>query len=122
MKASSLTSSLLARKGRAHPATLLVPTELEPLATSARTAPRAGSDRAGPAKLTVRLDRDRHSKLKLAALHLNMSAQELMTRALDAHLARVVPEAIQSGCTCLARLETEGCGDFETCATRDGNA
>jgi hypothetical protein len=52
---------------------------------SARRAPTAGSERR--AAFTLRLDRERHLKLRLAATIRGMSAQALVTEALDALLA-----------------------------------
>jgi hypothetical protein len=43
-------------------------------------------------KLSLRLDRVRHFRLKLVAYHLGISAQELMTRALDNYIEQVAPE------------------------------
>lgn len=47
-------------------------------------------------KLSVRIDSSRHMKLKLAAIHLGMTAQELITRALDRYLESVPPELAQT--------------------------
>jgi hypothetical protein len=43
-------------------------------------------------KLSLRLDRVRHFRLKLVAYHLGISAQELLTRALDGYIEQVAPE------------------------------
>jgi hypothetical protein len=43
-------------------------------------------------KLSLRLDRVRHFRLKLVAYHLGISAQELMTRALENYIEQVAPE------------------------------
>lgn len=43
-------------------------------------------------KLSLRLDRVRHFRMKLTAYHLGISAQELMTRALDSYIENVAPE------------------------------
>ncbi len=56
------------------------------------TAPRA--------KLSVRLDSERHLRLKLAAAHLQRSSQTIMLEALDAYLAEAAP-AIGGNCVCL---------------------
>lgn len=52
------------------------------------------------AKLSVRLDPDRHLRLKLAAAHLQRSSQTIMLEALDAYLAKAAP-AIGGNCVCL---------------------
>ena len=135
MKAASLSSSLLARKGTAAPADLSVipaahrhtvrvegakPSSSTdrpdpPKATGKRsTGERAADGRpprcaqvttAATAKFTLRLDRKRHLKLKLLAAHLHLSAQELLVDALDAYLDQRIPEAIRNNCGCLAQLE-----------------
>jgi hypothetical protein len=43
-------------------------------------------------KLSLRLDRVRHFRLKLVAYHLGISAQELLTRALENYIEQVAPE------------------------------
>lgn len=45
-------------------------------------------DDLGRVKMSLRLDEKRHLMLKLAAAHLNNSAQELMVRALDDYLKK----------------------------------
>jgi hypothetical protein len=52
------------------------------------------------AKLSVRLDQERHLRLKLAAAHLRRSSQTIMLEALDEYLAKVAP-AIGGDCACL---------------------
>ena len=109
MKPAALTSSLLARKGGATPAFPLIPSLGEnhphhrPVARPG--LPVRTDDSPTIAKLTLRLDRERHLKLKLAAAHLRMSAQEILTKALDQHLDDVIPTCIEDDCKCLARLE-----------------
>ncbi len=43
-------------------------------------------------KLSLRLDRVRHFRLKLVAYHLGISAQEFLTRALESYIEQVAPE------------------------------
>jgi predicted HicB family RNase H-like nuclease len=43
-------------------------------------------------KLSLRLDRVRHFRLKLVAFHLGISAQEFLTRALESYIEQVAPE------------------------------
>ena len=50
---------------------------------------------------TVPLDRERHSRLRLAAVKLRSSARQLMIEALDHYLATVVPARIGAECICL---------------------
>ncbi|MCB9960304.1 MAG: hypothetical protein H6843_17035 [Rhodospirillaceae bacterium] len=120
MKAAALNPSLLARKGAAHPSGLTL--------LAGRSDRKDGSDAgaggcaahavgvdstealgehphrgSGPvAKLTLRLDRERHLRLKLVGAHSRRSVQEILTSALDEYLDRVVPEAFNGRCACLA--------------------
>lgn len=122
LKTASLSSSLLILKGRTNPAALVdqILSELNanrpPAAVARMEPPKAvrPRDRAEPAvvvpwqnsaaarrpvlenvsrkKLSLRLDRVRHFRMKLTAYHLGISAQELMTRALDSYIEKVAPE------------------------------
>jgi hypothetical protein len=144
-KVASLTSSLLAPKGRATPATLVdqvlgqsratrgdaqhpdhssrwqpaeparprestaltltvpetahVPSHaggvVLPLPTALAEEERHG-DLAHRKKLSLRLEPMRHFRLKLVSYHLGISAQELLTRALDRYIDAVAPELAQS--------------------------
>src|SRR5215468_5610910 len=49
-------------------------------------------ENVGRKKLSLRLDRVRHFRLKLVAYHLGISAQEFMTRALESYIEQVAPE------------------------------
>ena len=90
--AAELTAALMSRKGEAQPSRLFVMTPLVP--APRRDGPEApAEDRR---RLTLRLDRERHMRLKFAAAHLGISLQDLMIAALDAHLAREAP------CICCA--------------------
>lgn len=122
MKAAALNPSLLARKGGAHPSGLtLLAGRSDRLDASNAGAGAGGcatgvtgADAAevlgehpqrgsGPvAKLTLRLDRERHLRLKLVGAHSRRSVQEILTSALDEYLDRVVPEAFNGRCACLA--------------------
>jgi hypothetical protein len=109
--AAALASGLLARKGEAVPTSLVV-LPIMPRAQPELTAPRdralgcnppRGGAVAAAAKLSLRLDGDRHRRLRLAALHLGRSGQQLLIEALDAYLERSA-EAIRGGqCACLRR-------------------
>ncbi len=60
----------------------------EPVAvTAARKAPRALPGSRGKAAFTLRLDADRHLKLRLVCAVSHRSAQQVVTQALDAFLA-----------------------------------
>lgn len=108
---ASLTSSLIVSKGNAAPAGLLAMNRKRnssrPLIGSKATKPRppahgdARQATAQRSRLSLRLDRDRHLKIKLAAAHLNLSLQELMIDALDSYLADVKPSLPDGICNCL---------------------
>ncbi|MDA8260754.1 MAG: hypothetical protein M0Z99_34830 [Betaproteobacteria bacterium] len=73
-KTASLTGGLVAKKGAAAPS-----------APQAAVAPAKSAD-AGPGyykALTLKLDRERYSKLKTLGLTLDKSSQELLTEAVD---------------------------------------
>ena len=123
MKAASLSSTLLARKGNAAPAggfampPLPAPATVEPAPRPVRAVASALPVETAPsplvpankaekiAKLTLRLDAERHLRLKLVAAHGRASIQELMVRALDAYLNELGPNAARGGCACLAKVE-----------------
>ena len=104
---ASLSSSLLARKGDARPAMRALalgsgvdPATLDPDAAidpsapatlSLATAQRIGRESAAQtrtrkAAFTLRLDSDRHVRLRLASAVTRQSSQQLVTQALDAFL------------------------------------
>lgn len=104
-----LTSSLLARKGQALPAAgfssraagAVLPGRLEVVGgrgeagvASVRHAPSGQPGRR--VAMTVRLDRDRHVRLKVfAALH-ELNCQDVLVQALDAYL-----RACGADCACM---------------------
>ena len=122
-----LTSALLARKGQAFPtggfayptidlgqplpapdklsaprrgmalARGALATQLQPL----RRPPRQSDD--GRVALTLRLDRERHRRLRIFAARHERTSQEVILRALDVYL-----EAFGADCACL-RGGPEGC-------------
>jgi hypothetical protein len=125
-----LTSDLLVRKGQAIPtggfahagielsqplpasARLGIPRAtglLAPSPLSVRTAPgrapghRPGAARQGRVALTLRLDRERHRRLKVFSARNQQTTQEVLLAALDAYLA-----ACGADCACL-RGEPEDC-------------
>ncbi len=57
------------------------------------------------AKLTLRLDKVRHLRLKLLAAHMQLSLQDLLVRALDSYVDQVAVRATRGQCSCLAQLE-----------------
>ncbi len=102
---AALTSSLLAAKGKASPTASLATPDMPAFgAPGAAGGPPSNSpaeagpktDKPGRAKLTMRLDRERHFRLKLVAAHLNQSTQDVLSVALDSYLDQVAPAVINS--------------------------
>jgi hypothetical protein len=121
-----LTASLLARKGQALPTGGFAHAKLDllPLQTSAPkperqpwaapATPAARTERScavhaepthdaaeaedGRVAFTLRLDRDRHARLRILAARRGRSGQEMLIKALDAYL-----EACAIDCPCLRR-------------------
>lgn len=52
-------------------------------------------------RVSVRLDRERHFKLKLTAAHLESSLQDVIIDALDRYLEQLGPEVLRNDCACL---------------------
>jgi len=92
-EAASLTAALMTRKGEAQPSRLFALTPPVVIAPRPERPDVPAKDRR---RLTLRLDPERHMRLKLAAAHLDLSLQDILIAALDAHLAREAP------CPCLA--------------------
>jgi hypothetical protein len=118
MTVASLTGQLLARKGEARPSIVHGreprPARSAPPPEPARCVPAAAPQPApaadpGPgapdrrARLTLRLDPNRHRRLRLAAVHTERSLQQLMTAALDAYLA-----GLDLDCACV-RSDAPAC-------------
>ena len=117
-----LSSAMLARKGAAVPtgytplrrydvdagrgaaifATENAGDPPPPAATCAAAAIGGPSSTpAGRARVSVRLDRERHLKLKLTAAHLRRTLQDVITDALDRYLEQLGPEVLRTDCACL---------------------
>lgn len=113
-----LSSALLARKGSAEP-TGYSPIRARDLGAATRAIHKARKPRPVPvpalaggdgpplrdyarARVSLRLDRDRHLKLKLTAAHLDSSLQDLLIEALDRYLEQIGPEVLRSDCACLS--------------------
>ncbi len=112
-----LSSALMARKGAAVP-TDYTPIRPQDVNTAGRADENAGDPppiAAVPAvagggpistdsertRVSVRLDRERHLKLRLTAAHLQNSLQDIITDALDRYLAQIGPEILRRDCVCL---------------------
>lgn len=133
MKVASLSSSLLVRKGAARPSPLQPDAagaaqrgaespaagrftfsgrggeraERFPPGETAR-APRVGQWRNARGsddrvRVTLRVSRQRHLQLRLAAAHLDKSQQQILSEALDRYLADMAPSLVGHECPCLQR-------------------
>jgi hypothetical protein len=72
------------------------PVVVLPLPASVIDEARHVVDHAHRKKLSLRLEPMRHFRLKLVSYHLGLTAQELMTRALDQYIDHVAPELAQT--------------------------
>lgn len=126
-RAASLTSSLMARKGTAGPSRLEqkdgehqnprpTPRLVANTPPSARVKkpakPRKAGGKVGDTaadkrRFTLRLSEDQHIRMRLASVHLHMSAQQMVMKALDTFLAETVPHIRGGDCLC---MEAGGCG------------
>ena len=119
-EAASLTSALLVRKGAAVPAgyvslaaavrSLRAPQPIEVEAATFADGATAGPTRArrrrrsAPdprARISLRLDDERHLKLKLTGAHLHKKLQDIVIAALDGYLDQVGPAVMNGNCACL---------------------
>jgi hypothetical protein len=113
MKAAALKSSLLMRKGAATPVNMPSPHEAHPplggvVVAHVGAAPEPGAlrrDRMGRVRHSLRLDPQRHLRLKLLAAHTQQSLQEILLAALDDHLARHGDGVLDGHCACLSKGE-----------------
>lgn len=128
-EAASLTSALLVRKGAAVPAGYVSlasvvrgprPVDEEPRAEAAAPMDSAQSEprkarrprkRDPRARISLRLDDERHLKLKLTAAHLHKKLQDIVIAALDGYLEQIGPAVMNGNCACL---------DGGTCGARKG--
>jgi hypothetical protein len=123
-RAASLTSSLMARKGAAGPSRLeqkeaehnngrpaprLVASTPHVAPKSAPAKPKKADDAAADKRrFTLRLSDDQHIRMRLASVHLHLSAQQMVMRALDQYLAETVPHIRGGDCACMEAGKT-GC-------------
>jgi hypothetical protein len=130
-EAATLSGSLLASKGMAtsegfvaRPAPMFG-RNFAPMPSIDRRPPAkseggkgggGGKPSLGAVKLSLRLDPERHTRLRVAAAHLRRSGQEIMLAALDAYLADKAHEIRGGSCACLAaRGGTGAMGQAEEC-------
>lgn len=118
-EAASLTSALLVRKGAAVPAGYVSlaavvrgvrAPETEESGVAALTdvseasppRPRRRRSAADPrVRISLRLDDERHLKLKLTAAHLHKKLQDVVIAALDGYLDQIGPAVMNGSCACL---------------------
>lgn len=107
-----LTARLLARKGTAVPTGFTV----KPLAVQGESASASHptertlrlvemncpSESEPRSRITLRLDKERHLRLRLTAAHLQTHLQTILTDALDRYLDQIGPEVLPNKCACLA--------------------
>ena len=137
MTVVSLNARLLARKGDARPAPIDTG---EGRARPASADPAIGRPTAGPwpapaawpeepagdprrrVRVSLRLDDGRHRRLRLAAIHLDASLQQILTHALDQYLAQVAPDCPCMRRGCLAPESADCAGQNTNQNTKGGSA
>ncbi len=65
--------------------------------------PSARTDQFGRVRVSLRLDPERHLKMKLAAAHARQSLQDFLISALDRHLDQIAESVAAGKCGCLTR-------------------
>ena len=122
-KAAQLTSGLLASKGDAAPSSAnrenLGPGNVDQALAFAAEAGSNGATaakarRKGRVNLSLRLDADRHRRLKLATIHLGETAQTIMIRALDQYLDQVANDLLAISRGGPDGMVAAGAADFST--------
>lgn len=78
-----------------------------------------GDAAADRVRITARLDRDLHRRLKLASAHLGASSQELIADALSHYLDGVAAGPMRGHCACLSAGTAGDCGG---CGSADPRA
>jgi hypothetical protein len=128
--AATLTGTLLCSKGGAAPSAFIPrpgflfaerngPEQIALVQSSsprqARPDSRATGD--GKTKVSLRMSKARHRRLRVAAAHLGQSAQTLILEGLDYYIDHVLPTLIEGRCTCLDL----GLGRGDACPTDRAN-
>lgn len=85
----------------AAPVACAAPAEVSATPTPATPTSAAHADHGKRVAMTLRLDNDRHLKLRVLSAHSNLSSQEILTAALDDYLARYSAEPGLRHCECL---------------------
>jgi len=101
--AAALTGTLLFRKGNATPTDFPGGHSNDSFGRSIAIVPKRYRQRDpdAPVRISMKLDRARRQHLRLAALKLGMSNQELLISALDHYLRSEIPAQIADSCCCL---------------------
>jgi hypothetical protein len=102
-RAAALTGTLLFHKRGATPIDFLTGHSDHSLRRSIGVKPKHSRQRDpnAPVRMCAKLDRLRHQHLRLAAIKLGISNQELLISALDHYLRTEVPAQIADPCCCL---------------------
>ena len=101
--AAVLSGSLLFRKGSATPMDFLSGHAGESLGATIGLAnkPLKRLDPNAPVRVSLKLDRARRQHLRLAAVKLGVTNQDLLLSALDHYLRSEIPAQIAEPCPCL---------------------
>ncbi|MEM8800067.1 MAG: hypothetical protein AAGF15_08315 [Pseudomonadota bacterium] len=83
------------------------PTIPLPTRVAAKGGKRAPKKAGKKVAMTLRLDEERHFKLRLLSAHRNRSSQKLLTEALDQFLEQNASHIKRSDCHCLNGFESE---------------
>ena len=62
---------------------------------------RNSTPAARRARVSLRLDDERHLRLRLSAAHMETTLQNVLVQALDHYLDQISPEVIRANCLCL---------------------
>ena len=84
-----------------YPAPEAVSATVSAIAPARAATGAAAATEGERARVSVRLDPDRHLKLRLTAAHLHNSLQNIMTDALDRYLEQIGRDVLGNNCTCL---------------------
>lgn len=109
---AALTAALLFAKGGATPKGFIPDHHAAPQIKSAGAGAKSSN---GDVRMSLRLDAERHFRLRLAMAHLDRNGRELIVAALDHYLDRVVPGLVQRRCACLEHGAPSGVTGAECC-------
>jgi hypothetical protein len=112
VRAASLTASLLVAKGAATPTRTRRPLDIGgTIERLDRPRREHGEGGDGTIRVTLRMNRARHLRLRLAAAHLGRSNQALMLAAVDYYIDNLLPLLMAGHCACLEQghMPAGGC-------------